>query len=96
MPPRYAYWTILIDNRPTAFRAATRDELQPTLFQLRRTNPDTTLKWFARGRMWESPEAEREAQRLARSRVRERPEQRGGIRKGSRFKRDGSRKPRRG
>ena len=21
MPPRYAYWTILIDNRPTAFRA---------------------------------------------------------------------------
>ena len=22
MPPRYAYWTILVDNRPTAFRAA--------------------------------------------------------------------------
>ena len=61
MPPRYAYWTILIDNRPTAFRARDREELLPTLAQLRRTNPDVVMKWFARGRIWESREAEIEA-----------------------------------
>jgi hypothetical protein len=63
MPPRYAYWTILIDNTPTAFRARDREELLPTLAQLRRTNADVVMKWFARGRIWDSPEAEREAQR---------------------------------
>ena len=25
MPPRYTYWTILIDNAPTAFRAIKRE-----------------------------------------------------------------------
>lgn len=63
MPPRYAYWTILIDNKPTAFRARDREELLPTLAQLRRTSADVVLKWFARGRLWESPEEERDAQR---------------------------------
>src|SRR6185503_10591963 len=58
MPPRYAYWTILIDSKPTAFRARDREELLPTLHQLRRTNPDVIMMWFARGRLWESPEAE--------------------------------------
>ena len=62
MPPRYAYWTILIDSKPTAFRAREREELLPTLAQLRRTNSDVVMKWFARGRLWDSPEAEREAQ----------------------------------
>ena len=62
MPPRYAYWTILIDSKPTAFRAREREELLPTMTQLRRTNSDVVMKWFARGRLWDSPEAEREAQ----------------------------------
>ena len=62
MPPRFAYWTILIDNAPTAFRAREREELLPTLHQLQRKNADVVLKWFARGRLWESPEAERAAQ----------------------------------
>ena len=61
MPPRYAFWTILIDHKPTAFRAREQSELLPTLAQLRRTNADVTLKWFARGRLWDSPEQEREA-----------------------------------
>jgi hypothetical protein len=61
MPPRYAFWTILIDNAPTAFRAADRDDLLPTLHQLRRKNADVVLKWFARGRLWDSPEAAQEA-----------------------------------
>src|SRR5712692_8622756 len=57
MPPRYAYWTILIDNKPTAFRAREKEVVLPTLHQLRRTNTDVVLKWFARGRLWETPEA---------------------------------------
>jgi hypothetical protein len=63
VPPRFAYWTILIDNAPTAFRARAREELLPTLAQLKRTNPDVVLKWFARGRLWDSQEAERESWR---------------------------------
>jgi hypothetical protein len=56
MPPRYAYWTILIDSKPTAFRAREQEELLPTLTQLRRTNKDVVLRWFARGKLWDSPE----------------------------------------
>src|SRR4051812_43608371 len=63
MPPRYVYWTILIDNKPTAFRAREKEDLLPTLAQLRRTNSEVVLKWFARGRIWDSPEAEQEAQK---------------------------------
>ena len=63
MPPRYVYWTILIDQMPTAFRAREREELLPTLQQLRRTNKDVVLKWFARGRLWETREEEQEAWR---------------------------------
>jgi len=63
VPPRYAYWTILIDHRPTAFRARDRDELLPTLRQLQRTNTDVLLKWFARGRLWDTPEQAQWAQR---------------------------------
>jgi hypothetical protein len=59
MPPRFAYWTILIDQKATAFRARDREELLPTLHQLRRTNKDVVLKWFARGRLWDTLEQER-------------------------------------
>ena len=66
MPPRFAYWTILIDGKPTAFRAAEQEELQPTLAQLRRTNPVIEMKWFARGKLWDSPEQSQWAGRNAR------------------------------
>jgi hypothetical protein len=56
MPPRYAYWTILIDDKPTAFRARDQAELLPTLQQLKRTNPNALMKWFARGKLWDTPE----------------------------------------
>ncbi len=59
MPPRYAYWTILIDNKPTAFRARDKEELQPTFRQLQRKNTDVVMKWFARGRVWDTPEQAR-------------------------------------
>ena len=68
MPPRFAYWTILIDNKPTAFRAREREELLPTFNQLRRKNADVVMRWFARGRLWESPDAERAAQRAPKPR----------------------------
>jgi hypothetical protein len=56
VPPRYAYWTILIDNGPTAFRAREQAELLPTFQQLKRANRDVVLRWFARGKLWDSPE----------------------------------------
>ncbi len=29
MPPRFVFWTLLIDGKPTAFRARDREELLP-------------------------------------------------------------------
>lgn len=63
MPPRFAYWTILIDNKPTAFRARDQQELLPTVAQLKRKNDHVELKWFAQGRLWDSPEAQHAAGR---------------------------------
>jgi hypothetical protein len=63
MPPRYAYWTILIDQKPTAFRARDKEELLPTFHQLQRKNSDVVMKWFARGRLWDTPEQAQWAQR---------------------------------
>ena len=48
---------------PTAFRAREREELLPTLHQLRRKNTDVVMKWFARGQVWTSPEEAQTAQR---------------------------------
>jgi hypothetical protein len=61
MPPRHAYWTILIDGQPTAFRSAEREELQPTFNRLKQKHPDTVMKWFERGRVWESRDEARQA-----------------------------------
>jgi hypothetical protein len=63
MPPRYAFWTILIDDKPTAFRARSHEDLLPTLRQLQRTNPKSEMKWFAHGRLWSSPEQAQWARR---------------------------------
>lgn len=63
MPPRFAYWTILIDDNPTAFRAREAEELLPTLHQLKRKNANVVMKWFSGGRLWDSPEAAAAARR---------------------------------
>ena len=63
MPPRFAYWTILAGGLPTAFRAAEREDLLPTFRRIQEKHPDAEMKWFARGKLWASPEharAERE------------------------------------
>src|SRR5215212_8090556 len=70
MPPRFAYWTILAGGLPTAFRATERDELMPTFQRLREKHPDAVMRWFARGKLWDSPEQARESserERAARS-----------------------------
>ena len=63
MPPRYTYWTIILEGKPTAFRAREAEELLPTLKQLQVRHPDAVMLWFARGRLWPSPAAERDAAR---------------------------------
>ena len=60
MPPRYSYWTILAGGLPTAFRAAERADLLPTFNRIRDKHPDAKMKWFARGQLWDSPEAAQE------------------------------------
>jgi len=67
MPPRHQYWTIILEGKPTAFRAHLREELMPTLRQLQSRHPDAVMKWFARGRLWESQDEER-ADAMARRR----------------------------
>ena len=52
MPPRHTYWTIILEGKPTAFRAHTQEELLPTFKQLQARHPDAVMKWFARGRLW--------------------------------------------
>jgi hypothetical protein len=54
MPPRYSYWTIIIDDKPTAFRAAMLDDLLPTFNRLKQKHPTAVLMWFQRGRLWPS------------------------------------------
>jgi hypothetical protein len=59
VPPRFSYWTILLDGKPTAFRAAEQGELLPTFKRLQEKHPDAVMRWFARGRLWSSPEEAR-------------------------------------
>ena len=56
MPPRYAYWTILIDDQPTAFRATKVEELLPTFNRLKQKNPSAVMMWSQFGKLWKSPE----------------------------------------
>jgi hypothetical protein len=56
MPPRFVYWTIIAGGLPTAFRAAEREELLPTFRRIHEKHPDAVMKYFARGRLWESAE----------------------------------------
>ena len=72
MPPRYAYWTILIDGKATAFRARDREELLPTFNQLARKNTSIVMRYFARGRLWDNPEQAQFANRTRDSRPVER------------------------
>lgn len=54
MPPRYAYWTILVDEQPTAFRAGSQEDLMPTFKRLKAKHPSATMMWFQNGKLWPS------------------------------------------
>lgn len=54
MPPRYAYWTILVDDQPTAFRASAQEDLLPTFNRLKEKHPGAVMKWFQNGKLWDS------------------------------------------
>jgi len=54
MPPRYAYWTILVDDQPTAFRASAQEDLMPTFKRLHAKNPSAKMMWFQNGKLWNS------------------------------------------
>src|SRR4029079_4322037 len=71
MPPRYAYWANIDGRVPTAFRAAAREELLPTFQRIKDKHPDAQMKYFARGKLWESPEAARRAERRSGTRGRD-------------------------
>ena len=60
MPPRFAYWTIILDGTPTSFRTKEREEILPLFNQLKAKNPTALLKWFSGGTLWDSPEQARE------------------------------------
>ena len=60
MPPRFAYWTIILDGVPTSFRAREQAEILPLFNQLKKKNPGALLKWFSGGKLWDSPEQARE------------------------------------
>lgn len=63
---KHSFWIIVDGAVPTAFRARLAEELMPTLKQLQRKQPNVALKWFERGRFWDSPEAA-EAEQAARN-----------------------------
>src|SRR5215204_4705883 len=63
MPPRYAYWTILVDDQPTAFRAGSQEDLMPTFKRLKDKHPTAKMMWFQNGKLWDSRIDAQEAMR---------------------------------
>jgi len=63
MPPRYAYWTIIVDEQPTAFRAAAQEDLMPTFKRLKEKHPSAKMVWFQNGKIWPSRVDAQEAMR---------------------------------
>ena len=82
MPPRYAYWTIIAGGLPTAFRTTEREELLPTFRRIKQKHPDAELKYFARGRLWSSPDEARVEAEARRAAAAERHGTRGGPARG--------------
>ena len=61
MAKSFTCWVIVAGDQATAFRARQAEDLLPTLKQLQRTQSNVTMRWFERGKLWESPEAARAA-----------------------------------
>ena len=63
MPPRYAYWTIIVDEQATAFRAGAQEDLMPTFNRLKEKHPSAKMMWFQNGKLWPSRVDAQEAMR---------------------------------
>ena len=63
MPPRYAYWTIIVDNQPTAFRSGSQEDLMPTFKRLQQRNASAKMMWWQNGKLWDSRLDAQEAMR---------------------------------
>jgi hypothetical protein len=85
MPPRYAYWTILIDGQPTAFRSSMQEELMPTFKRLKEKHPSAEMKWFQNGKLWDSRIDAQESMRERGDRGRMGDSRQGGFRARERF-----------
>ena len=77
MPPRYAYWTIIVDDQPTAFRSGSQEDLMPTFKRLKEKHPSAVMMWFQNGKLWPSRLDAQEAMR-ARGEMGRRGDQRQG------------------
>ena len=64
---QHAFWIIVDGQTPTSFRSRQREDLVPTLHQLQRKQPQVSLMWFERGRLWPSPTEARDALNMRRS-----------------------------
>jgi hypothetical protein len=63
MPPRYAYWTIIVDDQATAFRAGSQEDLMPTFKRLQQKHASAKMMWWQNGKLWESRLDAQEAMR---------------------------------
>ena len=64
MPPRYAYWTILIGDQPTAFRSGSQEELMPTFKRLQQKHASAKMMWWQNGKLWNSRLDAQESMRM--------------------------------
>lgn len=81
MPPRYAYWTIIVDGQPTAFRSGSLEDIQPTFNRLKAKNPTAELKWWQNNQLWPTRKDAQEFMQARGARGRERdPRQSSGDR----------------
>ena len=85
MPPRYAYWTIIVDNQPTAFRAGSTEDLMPTFKRLKEKHPTATMMWFQNGKLWNSRVDAQEAMRARGEKGRRGDTRQGGFRERKTF-----------
>jgi hypothetical protein len=78
VPPRYVYWTIIVDGQPTAFRSGSLEDIMPTFNRLKEKQPSAELKWFQHGKLWPSRHDAQDFMRARGDRGRERDPRQGG------------------
>ena len=78
MPPRYVYWTIIVDGQPTAFRSGSLEDIMPTFNRLKEKQPSAELKWWQNGQLWPSRHDAQDSMRARGDRGRAKDPRQGG------------------